>query len=64
MPDPRVLERVLLRVHQHVQAEHRLDERGGCDVDEAVRRLRDPNADADVLILSSAKELRQPIVAA
>jgi hypothetical protein len=47
-----------------VQAQHRLDERGGGDVDEAVRRLRDPNADGQVLILSSAKELRQRIVAA
>jgi hypothetical protein len=59
-----MLERVLLRVREHVKAEHRLAEWCRSDVDEAVRRLRDPNADADVLILSSAKELRQPIVAA
>ena len=51
-------------MHQHVQAENRLDERGGADMDEAVRRLRDPNPNGDGLILSSAKELRQRIVAA
>jgi hypothetical protein len=59
-----MLERVLLWMHQHVQAENRLDERGGADMDEAVRRLRDPNPNGDGLILSSAKELRQRIVAA
>jgi hypothetical protein len=58
-----MLERVLLRVREHVKAEHRLAERCRRDVDEPVRRLRDPNSDGD-LILSSAKELREAMVAA
>jgi hypothetical protein len=58
-----MLERVLFRVREHVEAEHRLAERCRRDVDEAVRRLRDPNPDGD-LILSSAKELREAMVAA
>jgi hypothetical protein len=31
-----------------MEAQHRLDERSGSDVDKAVRRLRDPNADGQL----------------
>jgi hypothetical protein len=58
-----MLERMLLRVHEDVQAEKRLAEGSRRDVDETVRRLRDPDPDRD-LILFSAKELREPIVVA
>jgi len=58
-----MLERMLLRVHEDVQAENDLAERSGRDVDEVARRLRNSDPDRD-LILFSAKELRGPIVAA
>ncbi len=58
-----MLERMLLRVHEDVQAENDLAERSGRDVDEVARRLRNLNPDGD-LILFPAKELREPIVAA
>jgi len=54
---------MLLRVHEDVQAQNRLAEGSGRDVDEVARRLRDSDPDRD-LILFSAKELRGPIVAA
>jgi hypothetical protein len=57
-----MLERVLLRVQQDVEAEHRLAEGSGCDVDDAARRLRDADPDRD-LILFRAKELRGAMVA-
>ena len=57
-----MLERMLLRVHEDVQAEHRLAERRGRDVDELARRLWDSDPDRD-LILFPAKKLREPIVA-
>ncbi len=58
-----MLERMLLRVHEDVEAQNRLAEGSGRDVDEAARRLRDSNRDSD-LILFRAKELREPIVSA
>jgi hypothetical protein len=58
-----MLERVLLRVHEDVQAENRLAEGSGRDVDEIDRRLWDSDLDCD-LILFPAKKLREPIVAA
>jgi hypothetical protein len=58
-----MLERMLLRVHQDVQAENRLAEGRGRDVDEIARRLGDSDPDCD-LILFPAKKLREPILAA
>ncbi len=58
-----MLERMLLRVHEDVQAQNCFAERSGRDVDEAARRLWDSDPDGD-LILFPAKELRGPIVAA
>ena len=58
-----MLERMLLRVQEDVQAQDRLAERSGRDVDEVARRLWDSNPDGD-LILFPAKELRVPILAA
>ena len=58
-----MLERVLLRVHEDMQAENCLAEGSGRDVDEIARRLWDSDPDRD-LILFPAKKLREPIVAA
>ena len=58
-----MLERVLLRVHEDVEAQNCLAEGGGRDVDEVARPLWDSNPDSD-LILFPAKELRKPMVAA
>ena len=59
-----MLKRVLFRVEEDVQAEHRLSERRRRDVHEAARRVGDLQPDAHELILSSAKKLRERSVAA